>query len=191
MCLTCKQMKQLFFLMLAAVFACPAGAQDRTGYDAASGATQTAPVQRAQTDASTAAMRESQRLQKALGLDAKQTKQVYKAVYNLLKSEMPQRSGFGGPGGPRGGMGLGGGMGPGGGMYGGGPGRGIPGGPGEGMQSDQPRMPREGAARGDEASRQKTLAKKFRKLFTPEQYAAWERLCAEWRPDAPEGRPAE
>lgn len=178
-------MKQLPILILAAVLACQAaGAQDRNGYDAVSGATEPQSVQRVQPDPSAMAMRESQRLQKALGLDAKQTKQVYKTVYNQLKSDMSQQSGFGGVGGFRGGMG------PGGGMHGGAPGRGMPSGSGpEGMQSDRRRIPREGAAaRGDDAARQKVLAKKFRKLFTPEQYAAWQRLCAEQRPEHPAGR---
>lgn len=177
-------MKQLSILILAAVFTCQAaGAQDRNGYDAVSGATaEPAPVQAVQFSPSVMAMRESERLQRALGLNAKQTKQVYKTVYNQLKSDMPQQSGFGdGMGGPRGGMG-----GPGGGM---GPGRGMPGGSGqEGMQPDQQKSPREGAPRGGDAARQKALAKKFRKLFTPEQYAAWERLCAERQSEHPARR---
>lgn len=186
-------MKQVSILILAAVLTGTAAvAQERSGYDAVRGATEPVPMQRVQADPSAMAMRESQRLRSALGLNDKQLKQVYKTLYNQYKSDMPRQSGFGGgpgggPGGPRGGMAGG----PGG-MRGGGPGMGMPGGhsgPG-GMQPGERRMaPDADAMREQAEARRKAQARKFRKILTPEQYAAWERMSAELRPVGAESRP--
>lgn len=141
-------MKQVSILILAAVLTGTAAvAQDRSGYDAVRGATEPVPMQRVQADPSAMAMRESQRLRSALGLNDKQLKQVYKTLYNQYKSDMPRQSGFGGgpgggPGGPRGGMAGG----PGG-MRGGGPGMGMPGGhsgPGGMQPGERPMAPGRG-----------------------------------------------
>lgn len=128
------------------------------------------------SDPAAAAMRESQRLQQALGLDARQTRKVYKLFYGHFKKETPQAPGVGMPHGKPGEPGRPGtpGMGPGG---PGGPGRmagmGHPGGmgPGEHRRPADLKTPGE-----DPASWRATLEKKFRKIFTAEQYAAWLRL---------------
>lgn len=124
-------------------------------------------------DPSAAAMRESQHLQKALGLDARQTRKVYKLFYSHFKRSMPQKTpGFGAPHGMAGGPG-GPGMGPGGSGHMGGPGRG----PGEAMHpGEHPRPTDLKASQENSETWRKTQEKKFRKIFTDEQYVAWQRM---------------
>lgn len=57
-------------------------------------------------DPSALAMRESQRLQQALGLNDKQTRKVYKLFYAHFKAQMPQTGRFGAPRGMGGGPGM-------------------------------------------------------------------------------------
>lgn len=140
-------------------------------------------------------MRESQRLQQQLSLDAKQTKKVYKLYYKHFKKQTPQSQGFGGPGmGGPGGMGRGPGMGGPGGMPGGRPGGfGEPGArhpgserPGQ-VQSQGPsrQVDADEMRRAEETWREQQ-AKKFRKIFTSEQYAAWEQMIQKLpRPESP------
>lgn len=62
-------------------------------------------------------------------------------------------------------------------------------GPG-GMQPGERRMaPDADAMREQAEARRKAQARKFRKILTPEQYAAWERMSAELRPVGAESRP--
>ncbi len=153
----------------------------------------TLPTKSVTDDPSVLAMRESQRLQQQLTLDAKQTKKVYKLFYSHFKKANPQKSGFGGPGRGPGGPGMGG---PGG--MSGGPGR--PGGPGFGASGPAREganlsrgVPPEGrpqqvgseeARREADAWREK-LTRKLRKILTAEQYAAWERMTPQPRPETP------
>lgn len=191
-------MKKIFVLFSGwALFMAPLCAQE----PAAAPGTRVLPTETATGDPSVLAMRESQRLQKALALDAGQTKKVYKLFYSRFKKENPQKSGFGAPGmgGPRG-MGHGPGapgMGGPGGMSGG-PGRpGASGfgasGPGQEGVNRSGEVPPEARPRqaGSEESRReadawrKKLDKKFRKIFTAEQYAAWERMTPQPHPGTP------
>lgn len=161
--------------------------------------TASAPQPRASVsvaDPSVRAMKESQHLQQVLDLDARQTKKVYKFFHAHFKNEISTSRPFGGPGGP---------VGPGG---PGGPGRdgfGMMGGPGGpdmtgGRGGMRPRgvapgrefgMHPQGALGPADAGKMQVAAeewhrkqaKKFRKIFTDEQYAAWERM----RPQA--GKP--
>lgn len=161
-------------------------------------------VEAAAPDPSAAAMRESQHLQKALGLDARQTRKVYKLYYSHFKKSMSQRPSpgayrgmagrSGGPGRP-GGPGMGPGRG-GAGMHPGGPGR-MDGmgrrpegdaGPGE---HRQPAGLKSSAK--DLETWRKTQEKKFRKIFTDEQYTAWQHMQPvppAGHPDAAKERPA-
>lgn len=113
-------------------------------------------------DPSALAMRESQRLQQALGLNDKQTRKVYKLFYAHFKAQMPQTGRFGAPRGMGGGPGMGPGMGP------VGPGRmvGHPGAPDGIERGGHPQFAgAKDAAKEREAWRQ-TQEKKFRKIFT-------------------------
>lgn len=140
-------------------------------------------------DPSALAMRESQKLQKTLGLDAKQTKKVYKLFYKHFKSETPSFGRPGGMGPHPGGMGGRGGFGGPGGMPGGagrpeGPARNGMHGPGsgasEGLTSgDRPAPADMGELREKAEAWKKEQAKKFRKIFSAEQYAAWEKMTAQ------------
>jgi len=136
-------------------------------------------------DPSALAMRESQRLQQALGLNDKQTRKVYKLFYAHFKAQMPQTGRFGAPRGMGGGPGMGSGMEP------VGPGRmvGHPGAPDGIERGGHPQfVGAKDAAKEREAWRQ-TQEKKFRKIFTETQFAAWKKL--ETLPAAPHRRASE
>ena len=179
--------KSLVLLFALGLFALPLQAQQpgvRPVPQDAHAATTVAP------DPSAAAMRESQHLQKALGLDARQTRKVYKFFYSHFKKSMPQAprsgaprgmaegpDGFGHPGGP--------GMGP------GGPGHmdGMGRGPGGSMNPGERPQPAglKAVSQEDPEAWRKTQEKKFRKIFTAEQYAAWKSMASvppAPRPDA-------
>lgn len=199
-------MKRYFALILI-LAACSLSVRAQQPQAPARPASEAASMRR---DPAAQAMRESERLQKALGLTDKQTKKVYKFCYKHFKSETPQFGGFGRPGGmggrPGGFGGFGGPDGMGGGPGGFGEPGGMAGGPGGfggrgGMRSRTPGQGRpEGVTSGErprridsEAARQMAAAwhdeqaRKFKKLFTDEQYAAWERLASEpLRPAGPQ-----
>lgn len=123
-------------------------------------------------DPSAAAMRESQRLQQALGLNDKQTRKVYKLFYSHFKTQMPQSGSFGAPRGMGGGPGMGPGMGP------GGPGRmgGHSGAPDGIERGGHPQFAGAKDSAEDREAWRKKQEKKFRKIFTEAQYAAWKQM---------------
>lgn len=174
-------MKRFYVLVFAlAAFSVPLWAQAPTSPAAPQEASAQEP---AVSDPSARAMRESQRLQKALDLNARQTGKVYKLYFKHFKKETPP---FGGPEGMPGRPGRPGGPGAPGGMPGGagrpmGPRPGGMHGPGPGGPGDfdaagpRPRMD-DAQMRESAEAWQKTLSRKFRKIFTEEQYAAWERM---------------
>lgn len=186
-------MKRTFALILTlAVCVLPVCAQP----PGAGSGSRPAVAEASANDPSALAMRESQRLQKALGLNAKQTRKVYKLFYKHFRKETPQVSGFGGPQ-HHAGFGASG-------MGGfGGPGMGRPGGgemrpEGSKFGTERPEMQEQRSdadpmRREDTGTWQKEQARKFRRIFTAGQYAAWEKLTA--RPpqseDSAPGKPDE
>lgn len=134
-------------------------------------------------------MRESQRLQKALDLNARQTGKVYKLYFKHFKKETPP---FGGPEGMPGRPGRPGGPGapdgsdrssgmPGGAGHPHGPRPGGMHGPGPGGQGgfdaagSRPRLEAGEMPRQTDAWSER-LSRRLRRIFTEEQYAAWERM---------------